>query len=97
MADTQEVDYMSLIDAEMSRLKSLLRVTERERDAARDSTIAFVVGDLRQAAESYTKSAAIASKRIERKHLTAIASVLNERASYYAHSQITASAEGVEG
>ncbi len=29
-----EEDPMSLVDAEMSRLESLLRVTERERDAA---------------------------------------------------------------
>jgi hypothetical protein len=83
MGETQEVDYMSLIDAEISRLKALLRVAERERDVAKVKTFAFVAADLRQAAEAYTKSAAIAGKRIERKHLAEIAAVLNERADYF--------------
>ena len=75
-------DLMSLVDAEMSRLKALLRVTERERDSARQA-LAAIVADLRQTAEAYHKSAAVAPKRIERKHLTEIAVVLTERADYY--------------
>ena len=71
---------MSLIDAEMSRLKALLRIAERKQH----ETIAFVVADLRQTAEAHRKSAAIAQKRIERKHLTEIATVLTERADFYA-------------
>jgi hypothetical protein len=46
-------------------------------------TLLFVADDLRRTAEAHIKSAGIAGKRIERKHLHEIAKVLIERAVYY--------------
>ena len=46
-------------------------------------TLLFVADDLRRTAEAHIKSAGIAGKRIERKHLNEIAKVLIDRAAYY--------------
>lgn len=82
----EEVDWMSLIDAEMSRLKGEIRVLTRERDAARKQALLFVADDLRRAAEAHLKSAAIEGRRLYRKHLTDTATVLIERAAFYEQS-----------
>lgn len=82
----KEVDYMSLIDAEMSRLKGEIRVLTRERDAAKRQTLLWVADDLRRAAEAHVKSAAIESRRLYRKHLYDTAAVLIERAAFYEQS-----------
>lgn len=74
---------MSLIDAEMSRLRGLLRVTERERDNAKSQTLLWVADDLRRVAEAHIKSAAIEGRRLYRKNLYATAEVLIERAKHY--------------
>jgi hypothetical protein len=79
----REVDWMSLIDAEMSRLKGEIRILTRERDNAKEQALSWVADDLRRAAEAHIKSIGITEKRIERKHLTQIADVLLERARYY--------------
>lgn len=78
-----EVDWMSLIDAEMSRLKGEIRILTRERDKAKEQALLWVADDLRRAAEAHLKTVGITEKRIERKHLTQIADVLIERAKYY--------------
>jgi hypothetical protein len=78
-----EEDPMSLIDAEMSRLKGEIRVLTRERSAAKEQALLFVADDLRRAAEAHLKSAAIEGRRLYRKHLTETAHVLLERAEHY--------------
>jgi uncharacterized protein YbjQ (UPF0145 family) len=83
MSEAREVDYMSLIDAERSRLKGEIRVLTRERDDARRQALLFVADDLRRAAEAHLKSAAIEGRRLYRKHLADTAHVLIERATFY--------------
>lgn len=64
-----EDDPMSLIDAEMSRLKGLVRVTERERDEARASLNELAEEHERLQARAEVLQSCLTQARIVLEHL----------------------------
>lgn len=79
MSDQLQEDAARFMEDIRARRRQCMEAAEG-RDGR---TLLWVASDLRMAAEAHLKSAGVAGKRIERKHLAEIADVLLERARCY--------------